>query len=281
MAPRHPRAYRQTSQQDFTVFYHEIMCCPTKRTLLQAIKDGYFSTWPGLTEKLISKYLPEQQITEKGHLYQQKQLPAAAALASVTPLYTKKGENTSEVLLQLFDPTENTYSDLTGQFPVQSDRGNNYILVSYHCKENNILTTPLKNRTGPWILSVITKICEKLRKLTPKIHIMDNEVSEDLKKYFEYSDIRFQLMPPHMYWRNAAERSVRTFKNHFIAALCTVDPLSPFYVWDRLLPQVTMTLNMLRQYRLNPGISAYEQVDGIHNFEGTPLSTLGLQDIDN
>ena len=38
-----------------------------------------------------------------------------------------------------------------------------------------------------------------------------------------------------------------------------------------------MTLNMLRRSRLNPGISAYEQVDGIHNFERTPLETLGCK----
>ena len=107
-------------------------------------------------------------------------------MANVTPLSTKLGDNTSEVLLQLFDPTEKFYSDLTGKFPVQSDRCNNYILVAYHYDAKNILTIPLKNRTVPCILSGITKIHNKLRKrgLTPKLHIMDNEVSEDLKKYF-------------------------------------------------------------------------------------------------
>ena len=76
---------------------------------------------------------------------------------------------------------------------MKSDRGNNYILVAYHYDATNILTTPLRNRTGACILNGITKIHDKLRKrgLTPKLHIMDNEVSEDLKKYFEYSDIQF------------------------------------------------------------------------------------------
>ena len=32
---------------------------------------------------------------------------------------------------------------------------------------------------------------------------------------------------------------------------------------------------MLRLSQLNPGISAYEQVDGIHNFERTPLEPMG------
>ena len=58
--------------------------------------------------------------------------------------------------------------------------------MAYHYDDNNILTTPPKNRTGPCILSGIAKIHDKLRKwgLTPKLHIMDNEVSEDLNKYF-------------------------------------------------------------------------------------------------
>ena len=74
---------------------------------------------------------------------------------------------------------------------MQSDRGINYILVAYHYDANNILTTPLKNRTGPCIISDKTKTHDKLKKqgLTPKLYIMDNEVSKDLKKYFEDSDI--------------------------------------------------------------------------------------------
>ena len=61
---------------------------------------------PGLTEKIISKHLTESEITAKGHLDQQKQRPAASAAENVTPLSTKSVENTSEVLLQLFNPTE-------------------------------------------------------------------------------------------------------------------------------------------------------------------------------
>ena len=87
---------------------------------------------------------------------------------------------------------------------------------------------------------------------------MDNEVSEDLKQYIDESDIQFQLVPPHVHWRNAAEWAVRTFKNNFMSYICTVDPHFPLYLWYQLLPQVIMTLNMLRR--------SYEQVDGVHNF---------------
>ena len=106
---------------------------------------------------------------------------------------------------------------------------------------------------------------------------MDNEVSEDLEQYFYESDIKFQLVLPHMHQRNSAEQSVRTFKNHLISALCPVDPLLPFYLWDHILPQVNMTLNMLRKSQLDPELSPYEQLDGVQIFEFTPLSPLGCK----
>ena len=42
--------------------------------------------------KLIKKYLLESEITIKGHLYQKKQLPVAAAVTNVTPVAAKEGE---------------------------------------------------------------------------------------------------------------------------------------------------------------------------------------------
>ena len=104
--PRHHRAFHPTSYQDLAIFHQQILCCPTKRNLLQAIKYGYFSTWQGLIEKLILKFLPESEITAKGNLNQNKQQPEAAAAANLTPLSTNAEENTSEELLLLFDPTE-------------------------------------------------------------------------------------------------------------------------------------------------------------------------------
>ena len=147
MAPQHPREYHQTSQQDLAIFYHQIICCATKCTLIQAINYGSFATCPRLTAKIIIKYLPESEITAKGNLNQQNQRSVESAAANVTPIVTKAGENTNEIPLQIFDPTEYIYSDLTRKFTVQSYRDNNYIPVSYHFDSNKILTTPLKNRT--------------------------------------------------------------------------------------------------------------------------------------
>jgi len=36
-------------------------------------------------------------------------------------------------------------------------------------------------------------------------------------------EVEYQLVPPHVHRCNAAERAIRTFKNHFIAGLCSLD----------------------------------------------------------
>ena len=66
--------------------------------------------------------------------------------------------------------------------------------------------------------------------------------------------IDYQLVPPGVHRRNAAERAIRTFKNHFIAGLCSTDKNFPLHLWDQLVPQAELTLNMLRGSRLNPKV---------------------------
>jgi hypothetical protein len=79
----------------------------------------------------------------------------------------------------------------------------------------------------------------------PKLQTLDNEASAALKNFFTVNDITYQLVPPHCHRRNAAERAIRTFKEHFVAGLSSVDPVFPLHLWGRLLPQAEITLNLL------------------------------------
>ena len=45
---------------------------------------------------------------------------------------------------------------------------------------------------------------------------MNNECSSDLKEAMKKYEIDFQLAPPHRHRINAAERAIRTYKNHLI-----------------------------------------------------------------
>jgi hypothetical protein len=67
------------------------------------------------------------------------------------------------------------------------------------------------------------------------------------------------------------------FKDHFLAILAGVNstfPLPP-YLWDLLLPQAELTLNLLCQATLNPRISAWEFFQGPFNFNKMPLGPVG------
>jgi hypothetical protein len=91
---------------------------------------------------------------------------------------------------------------------------------------------------------------------------LDNEASTALKYFFTTSYVEYQLVPPHCHRRNATERDIRTFKEHFVAGLASVDPDFPLHLWDRLLPQAEMTLNLLRTSRQHPQLSAAAHFHG-------------------
>lgn len=77
-----------------------------------------------------------------------------------------------------------------------------------------------------------------------------------------------------MHRHNAAECcAIRTFKNHFIASLCSVDNTSRcMYGTSKVLPQAKLMLNLLHGSRLNPKLSAHVQLHGSFNFNSTPLA---------
>ncbi len=61
------------SKSELAEYFHACCGSPTKSTFLQAIKQGNFATWPGLTHDLISKHLSPSIATSKGHLTQERQ----------------------------------------------------------------------------------------------------------------------------------------------------------------------------------------------------------------
>jgi hypothetical protein len=137
---------------------------------------------------------------------------------------------------------------------VVSSKGNKYIMILYDYDSNVILAQPIKDITTPGFLRAFQVMEQELvaRGLKPKLMKLDNEASKLLKTYLHQQNITFQLVPPYSHRRNAAERAIRSFKYHLIAGLCSTDKSFPMHLWDRLLPQAVITLNMLRTSRINP-----------------------------
>ena len=93
---------------------------------------------------------------------------------------------TNDVVYAVINRNEicTAYTDLTGRFPMQSSRGNQYILVGYHYDGNCILEKAIKDRKA----GTLTATWQPLRNIfakagvAPNTYVMDNEISEELLK---------------------------------------------------------------------------------------------------
>ena len=231
---------------------------PALSTLSTALTKGYLTNFPGLSLQLLRKHPPHSVAMVKGHLDQtRKNQRSTQAPAEPSPTDTDDSfpSNPPELndrshfcYAAIMEPTGQIYTDQTGQFITPSSNGNNYLIVLYDYDSNTIFAQPLITCTGKAILAAYkilhTKLCRT--GFHPKLQHLDNECSEILKDFMTNTNIDFQLIPPGVHHRNAAEGAICTFKNHFIAGLCSVDKDFPLHLWDHLLPQALLTLNLLR-----------------------------------
>jgi hypothetical protein len=217
-------AYQTQSIPDLINYLHAAAFSPAVSTWIHAIQNGFFQSWPGLTSAAVRKHLQPSEATAKGHLDQtRKNIRSTKIIPDDIP--EQQDDNKTNFLFATILDTGRIYTDQTGRFPITSSQGNQYIMVLYDYDSNAILTEPLKNRKGQEILRAYTKLHKYLiaRGFTPQTHWLDNEASTALKDYNRENKIEFQLVPPQMHRRNAAERAIRTWKNHFVAGLCSAD----------------------------------------------------------
>ena len=133
---------------------------------------------------------------------------------------------------------------------------------------NAILVEPLKS-CSPQELSCAnevlhTHLCD--HGLCPLFHILNNECPASLKRFMHQVGIAFQLVPPHLHRTNAAERAIQNFKDNLVTGISSCDPSFPLRLWDCLLQQDTLTLNLLRPSQINLRLSAKAQLNGAFDF---------------
>jgi hypothetical protein len=131
------------------------------------------------------------------------------------------------------------YTDITGRFLVRSSKGNWYVMICYSYDCNYVKALSIKSSSASEWLKVYEYIHQELtsRGFKPKLQTLDNEASAALKSFLTENDVEYQLVPPHCHRRNAAERAILAFKEHFFSVFSSVDPDFPLHLWNRLLPQ--------------------------------------------
>jgi hypothetical protein len=256
-------------------YLHKAMFSPTKSALIKAVKQSHLTTWPGLTEDAINKHLKLTPATVMGCMNQKRQnirsttkvVTINSDLEDTTVNPAGNGDKTHLVYAVVIDQGQ-LYTDLTGRFNQRYSKGNRYAMVvcSFDC--NYITPVAMKSKSASEWLKAFGGIFQELtsRGFSPKLQTMDNEASAALKSYFTDNDMTYQLVPPRCHRRNAAERAIRTFKEHFVAGLSSVDPDFPVHLWDRRLPQAEIILNLLHTSRLHPQLSAADHFRGLIDY---------------
>jgi hypothetical protein len=127
-------------------------------------------------------------------------------------------------------------------------------MICYVYDFNYVKVIPMKSRSNSELGKAYDHIHQELmvKGFRHKIQTLNNEASTALKSFFTANNVAFQLVPPHCHRRNATEHAIRTFKEHFVAGLSSVDPTVPLHLWDRLLPQAEITLNLFTTKQLSP-----------------------------
>ena len=247
---------------ELVAFSHAALFSPAITTLQKALSHKYIHGFPGLTLKSLTKYPPVSEATTKGHLDQVRQNKQSTQHNTVTPTLSLSdpsdtdilddpfpdplpgGHRTHHCFASILEPTGQIFTDQTGRFILPSSTGNTQLFIVYDYDSNSILAEPMRNKSAPEILAAYKRVFQTMTKagLRPLLQRLDNECSTLLRQFMDDESVEFQLVPPHVHRRNAAERAIRTFKNHFIAGLCSTDPNFPLHLWDRLLPQALITL---------------------------------------
>jgi hypothetical protein len=262
-------------------YLHNALFIPTKSAMLQWVKDGHLITWPGLTEDTINNHLKLTLATAMCHMNQRRQNIRSTSKAPIEKQPTPDidlGTKTHLVYAVVVDQGQ-LYTDLTGKFPTRSSKGNSYVMVCYVYDCNYVKVIPIKSWSASEWVKAYDTIHQELtvKGFKPKIQTLDNEASAALKIFFTANDVNYQLVPPHFHRRNAAERAIRTFKEHFVAGLSSVDPTFPLHLWDRFSPQAEITLNLLRTSRLHPQLSAAAHFHGLVDYNKTAFAPPGCK----
>jgi hypothetical protein len=192
-----------------------------------------------------------------------------------TPQSPKKKEH--DIYIRIFNSEETMHINQTGRFPANSSSGNKYIMVLVEINGNYIDGEPMKDRTEGSLIKAYLILWAQItasKSVRPKTHVLDNEALEAFKKEIR-KNCKIQLVPPDNHRRNLAERAIQTFKNHFKSVIAGVDESFPMRIWDKILPQVFLTLNLLRQLNVAATVSAYAYINGPFDYNAMPLAPMG------
>jgi len=124
---------------------------------------------------------------------------------------------------------------------------------------NAILVEPMKSRKDEEKIRAYNALLLRPKQagIVPKKHVLNNEVSDSMKNHIrDMCKFNMELVPPGCHQPNAVEVAIHNFKAHFLSILAGVADDFPPSLWDWLLPQTEITINLIQQSNATPNVLA-------------------------
>jgi len=269
-------AIQINSIAEFVLYWHACFCFPPKSTFVRALAS--YLKIPSLSATNVRKYLPNIIYTAFGHLDATRSNIQSTKQIVGSPIPMIKEPFVT--WMHVHEQAPKLHSDLTGALPVIGYNKSKYIVIFYCEEKNYIHAIDVTSRQGPVLLAALQKSIQffAIHGVNTTAMRMDNECSELLKHHLRSFNISLELTPASQHRRNKAERAIRTYKNHFIAANSGIDKDCPSDQWPRFMDQIEITLNLLRKSNNNKVISAYEDLHGKpYDYNKCPIAPLGIK----
>ena len=121
--------YNLPSTEQGIKWMHAVCGHPVKSMWLKAIAAGNFIWCPLLNVRNVKKHYPETTETPKGHMNQTRKNVRSAKVMETCNATTLKGKKVGDIGIHVYNVRETIFSNQTGEFPKQSQRGYKYIMV--------------------------------------------------------------------------------------------------------------------------------------------------------
>ena len=118
-------------------YLHGAAGFPTKATSLKTICKGSYLSWPLVNVKNVSKYFPESEETQKGHMKSQLQGVRSTKTQQSTRAVPVPIAKQKDIFISLYNPHDTIYTDQTGKFPHASSRGYHYQMIIHEIDGNS------------------------------------------------------------------------------------------------------------------------------------------------
>jgi hypothetical protein len=164
-------AHDTSTQKELINYLHAVFFSPVKSTWIAAIKNGNFTSWPGLTERAVERHLSKSSATVKGHLNQQRMNTRSTKIKEEencgnTDTDLENGIKTNCIYAATIYAGQ-IYTDQTGRFPVISSKGNKYSMVLYEYDGNSILADSHQKQNRIETIKIFSSYGEEIDRKRP------------------------------------------------------------------------------------------------------------------